>query len=183
MRRSVDQAFLDLRQAVAAWAGGRMKPGIHIFVYPPAWEAVMLVRFPAFSAECAASGWPITLVDVGQGFLAEVERRKGFVDQLAALEKESRDRLLHDLGVIAERYLLKVLKVPLDPPAVARILVNTGALATFASYSTTANALQYDGPASDALPANVIAFPGEGDERSLNLLCLRVDTNYRIPRI
>jgi len=183
MRRTVDQAFLDLRQAIASWAQGRVRPALRIFVYPPEAEAAMLARFPAFAQECAAAGWPVKLVDAGQGFLAEVTRRKGFVDQLTAVEKTSRARLLSDLGVVAERYLLRTLQAPLEPPAVARILVNAGALATFASYSAITNALHYDGSAASATGHNVIAFPGEGDERSLSLLGIRVDTNYRVPRI
>ncbi|MCL4552492.1 MAG: DUF1788 domain-containing protein [Candidatus Marsarchaeota archaeon] len=183
MRRSIDQAFLDLRQRIANWAQGTARAGIYIFVYPPEWEAVMLARFPSFASECADAGWPIEVIDVGQGFLSEVERRKGFADQLIALEKDDEGRLRHDLGVVAERYLLKMLKSPLASPSVARLVVNTGSLATFTSYSAITNALFTDGSDSGVPVPSVLAFPGEGDERSLNLLRLRADTNYRVPRI
>ncbi len=79
-----------------------------------------------------------------------------------------------------ERWLTKLLSTPLEPPAVCRLLVNTGALGTFVSYSAITNAL-HGGTALTAPAA--LAFPGEGDERYLNLLGLRVDTNYRVPRI
>ncbi len=104
MRRSIEDAFADLRAALAYWARSGAKPGIRIFVYPPEWEARMLTRFPRFAQECA-SVCPLEVVDVGQGFLAEVERRKGFVEQLTELEREGPQRALHDLGVVAQRYL------------------------------------------------------------------------------
>ncbi len=182
MRRSVDQAFIDLRQHLEDWAHSGMKPGIRIFVYPPEWEARMLARFPSFAEELAAKV-PLSLVDVGQGFLADIERRKGFVDRLAAVERQGAERLLGDLGEIGRRYLTRLLATPLGPPAVVRLLVNTGALGTFVSYSAITNALHGDGPACSVAAPSVLAFPGEGDERQLNLLRLRADTNYRVPRI
>lgn len=182
MRRSADQAFIDLRQHLEDWMHSGAKPGIHIFVYPPEWEARMLARFPIFAEEIAAR-LPLTLVDVGQGFLAELERRKGFVDRLAALERQGTERLLHDLGEIGHRYLTRLLATPLEPPAVARLLINTGALGTFVSYSAIANAMHVDGPARSVGAPTVLAFPGEGDQRQLNLMRLRADTNYRVPRI
>jgi hypothetical protein len=128
MRRTIDEAFRDLWEQVGAWALGHAKPGLRVFVYPPEWEPVMLSRFRAFADDCAATGRPVTLVDVGQAFLAELERRTGFVERLAQVERESRDRLLHDLGVIGRRAVEKVLREPHEPPAVCQVLINTGAL-------------------------------------------------------
>lgn len=182
MRRSVDQASIDLRQHLEEWVRSGAKPGIRIFVYPPEWEARMLARFPIFAKELAER-IPLSLVDVGQDFLAELERRKGFVDRLAALEPQGAERLLRDLGEIGQRYVTRLLGTPLEPPAVARLLVNTGALGTFVSYSAITNAMHGDGPACRVAAPSVLAFPGEGDERQLNLLRLRAETNYRVPRI
>lgn len=156
----------------------RSRPDIWVFVYPPEWEAVMLARFPSFAQSCAADGWPVVLEDVGQGFLREVQRRKGFADRLIETEQTSPGGALHDLGIVAGRYLTRVLAAPLEPPSVCRILVNTGALSTFVSYSAITNDLYGNVPSH-----SVLAFPGEGDDRSLNLLRLRVDTNYRVPRV
>jgi hypothetical protein len=184
MRRTIDEALFALRQQVAAWARGEARPGLRVFVYPPEWEAPMLARFPAFADECAAAGWPISVIDVGTGFLEEIARRPGFEERLAQLEQKGTDQLLNDLGVLGSRYVTRVLKAAVPEPAVCRVLVNAGALATFVSYSAIANALHGDaGDADGAVPCNVLAFPGEDDERSLNLLRLRVDTTYRIPRI
>lgn len=184
MKRSIDQAFLVLRQQVTVWARGEAKRDVRVFVYPPEWEPVMLARFQAFAEDCAAAGWPINLVDVGIGLLAELERRSGFVGSLEGLERDSRDRLLHDLGVVAERYFGGVLTEPLEAPAVCSLLINTGALGTFVSYSAITSALHSNGGDVGAVAApSALAFPGESDERSLNLLGLRLDTNYRIPRI
>src|SRR2546429_3378839 len=108
MRRSIDQAFLDLRQQLLQWRNADGRPEIRIFVYPPEWEALMLDRFPKFAEECAGH-CPISLVDLGQGFLGEVERRRGFIDRLGSLEAQAGpERVLHDLGEIARRYLLKL---------------------------------------------------------------------------
>jgi hypothetical protein len=181
VRRSIDQAFIDLRQHLLEWKQSGGKPGVRIFVYPPEWEALMLARFPAFVDQLAAN-YPLRLVDLGRGFLEEVERRKGFVDRLAQLGAQNQQRVLHDLGEIAQRYLAKLLATPLDPPYAGRLLINTGALGTFVSYSSIANALD-DVSSSEVVAPTVLAFPGEGDERSLNLMGLRADTNYRVPRI
>lgn len=182
MRRSADQSFIDLRQHLQDWMHSGAKPGINIFVYPPEWEARMLARFPIFADELA-DRVPLSLIDVGQIFLAEFDRRKGFVDRLAALERQRTERLLHDLGEIGYRYLTRLLASPLEPPAVARLLINTGTLGSFVSYSAIANAMHVDGPARSVGAPTVLAFPGEGDERQLNLMRLRADTNYRVPRI
>ncbi|HUX86803.1 MAG TPA: hypothetical protein VMW65_07355 [Chloroflexota bacterium] len=182
MRRSADQAFADLRRHLEDWKQAGAKPGLRIFVYPPEGEPRMLARFPLFAKEIGSTV-PISIVDVGQEFLAELERRNGLVDRLTRLEHEGTERLLRDLGELAHRYLTRLLATPLDPPALVRLLVNTGALGTFVSYSAITNALHGDGPARTVAALTVIAFPGEGDERQLNLLGLRADTNYRVPRI
>lgn len=182
MRRSIDQAFIDLQRHLENWMHTGAKPGIRIFVYPPEWEARVLFRFPIFASELSERV-PLSIVDVGQGLLAELEKREGLVDRLAALEQQSTERLLHDLGEIGHRYLTRLLATPLEPPAVARLIVNTGALATFVSFSAITNALHGDGPACSVAAPAILAFPGEGDERQLNLLRLRADTNYRVPRI
>ena len=182
MRRSLDQALVDLQQHLENWMQAGAKPGIRIFVYPPEWEAQMLSRFPAFADELA-DRIPLSIVDVGQGLLSELEKRKDLVERLAILERQGRERLLHDLGEIARRYLTRLLTTPLEPPAVARVLINTGALGSFVSYSAITNEMHVDGPTCTVAAPTVLAFPGEGDERQLNLMRLRSDTNYRLPRI
>ncbi len=179
MKRTIEQAFQALQEQIRGWGRGEARPDLRVFVYPPEWEPVVLSRFPGFAEQCAKRGHPIVLEDVGQGFLREVERRKGVVARLSLLDQSE---LLHDLGWIALSYLRRALTAPLKPPAVCRIFTNTGTLGTFVSYSAIANELS--GGAADALiPATVLAFPGEADDRSLNLLRLRVDTNYRVARI
>ncbi|MGE5620370.1 MAG: hypothetical protein ACM3US_14080 [Sphingomonadaceae bacterium] len=178
MRRSIEAGFDALRQKVREWGEGRGRPDIWVFVYPPEWEAQMLSRFPAFVESCEQAGWPVVLEDVGQGFLKEIQRRKGFADRLADLERKSTSSLLHDLGVIGGRYLTRLISTPLNPPYVCRLLVNTGSLGTAVSYSAITNDLYGNVPS----PC-VLAFPGDGDDRYLNLLGLRADTNYRVPRI
>ncbi len=51
MRRSIDQALLDLRGHVSEWGRRGARPGIWVFVYPPEWEATMLERLAAFLAQ------------------------------------------------------------------------------------------------------------------------------------
>jgi hypothetical protein len=183
MKRSVDQALLDLRAKIATWAAEPAGSGVYVFVYPPEWEAAMLSRFQQFAGDCESEGWHIDLVDVGQGFLEFIEAYGDLEDQLATVEREAGSRVLSDLNVLASDYLSEVLTTPLQPPAIARVLINTGALATLVSYSAICSGLRCDDAPPGAACRNVIAFPGEGDERSLNLLGLRSDTNYRIPRI
>jgi hypothetical protein len=89
--------------------------------------------------------------------------------------------MLNDLGWIGTTCLRRSIRAPLQDHTVCRIFMNTGALATFVSYSAVAN--EMGGTSDPRVPASVLAFPGEADERSLNLLRLRVDTNYRVPRI
>lgn len=182
MRRTVDEAFLDLRRALDVWVREGAKPEIRIFVYPPEWEARMLSRFPRFAEDMAPTA-PIDIVDAGKIFLAEVERRPGLEARLVEVEKRGPDGLLRDLGELGQRCLSRLLVAPLDPPAVARLLVNTGSLGTFVSYSAITNALHGGGPTASVAAPTVLAFPGEGDERQLNFMYLRPDTNYRVPRI
>ncbi len=178
MRRSIEDGFMALRQKVKEWAADNSRPDIWVFVYPPEWEAAMLARFPSFAESCGDEGWRVILEDVGQGFLHEVQRRKGLTDRLVEVERASTADALHDLGIVAARYLTRLLSSPLDPPAICRILVNTGALSAFVSYSAITNELH----ANVTAPC-ILAFPGEGDDRSLNLLRVRTDTNYRVPRV
>ena len=180
MRRSPEQALLDLRQHLIEWRRSGGRPNLRIFVYPPEWEALMLARFPEFARDCLPV-CPLAVVDLGPGFLAEIERRPGFAERLIEHEQKSGTRVLHDLGEIAGRYLARLLATPLEPPAFARLLVNPGALATFVSYSAIGNG-SYAGDDAIAAPT-VLAFPGEDDVRSLSLLRLRPDTNYRNTRI
>jgi hypothetical protein len=183
MRRTIDQALDDLRSQLANWLRDGGRPGLRLFVYPPEWEAAMLARLPAIAAEFAAKGQSIDVLDVGQGFAGELERRRGLIDRLTALERERPEGLLNDLGVLATNYLKRRLRTLPDPPAVARLVVNTGALGPFASYSALANDLEGAGPETAPAVPTVLAFPGEADDRSLNLLGLRQDTNYRVARM
>jgi hypothetical protein len=176
MRRTLEQAIEALRTQVHAWASETAKPDLRVFVYPPEWEHLMLSVMPAFSERCAADGEPVELVDLGQGFLRALRGRTGTAERLEGLD---RDEVLHDLGWIGTTYLRQVIRSPLAAASVCRLLVNAGALGTFVSYSAVANELG----GGSAIPATVLAFPGEADERSLNLLRLRVDTNYRVARI
>jgi hypothetical protein len=179
MKRTPEQAFEALRSQIRTWSRGEAKPDLRVFVYPPEWEPLMLSKLPAFAEKCASDGEPVELVDLGQGFLGELNQRDGLIERLQGLDREE---LLHDLAWVAATYLKRVIRASLAKGAVCRILVNTGALGTFASYSAVANELG-GGMTHPGIPATVLAFPGEGDERSLNLLRLRVDTNYRVPRI
>lgn len=179
MKRTQDEAFDALRDQIVSWARGDARADLRIFVYPPEWEAVVLARMPVFADQCSNTGYPVVIEDVGQGFLAEVDRRPGLIDRLESLDTSDQ---LHDLGWIGTSYLRKAIQEPLAEGLVCRIFVNLGALGTFVSYSSIANELGGEGSGS-SIPATVLSFPGEGDERSLNLLRLRVDTSYRVARI
>lgn len=180
MRRTLDDALLALREQVKAWAVGKAAPDVRVFVYPPEWEAMMLQRLPAFAEDRAKEGMPIDVIDVGRAFQMVVEER-GAEQQLAALEKRARNQLLDNLRVLGSEAVESALRAPLPGSAVCRLLINTGSLATFVSYSAITNDLH--GTSEGPIVPVVIAFPGEADERSLNLLGLRPDTNYRVPRI
>jgi hypothetical protein len=169
---------MALREHVRALAERRVRPAATVFVYAAEQEAAALARFPRFVEECAADGRPVEMVDVGQGFRAELERRPAMVEQLERLEATASGRAIGDLATHARRYAQGELTRPPEPPALCRLLVNTGSLGTLISYSALTNGL----PESDQAPV-VIAFPGEDDQRSLNLLGLRGDMNYRIARI
>ncbi len=176
MRRTVGQALQALRAQVRSWAKGEQRPQLKVFVYPPEWEAVMLDRLASFAETWDANGDPVELEDVGAGFLRELESREGLVNELSRLQQPE---LLHDLGTLATTYLKAAITRPLRNGCACRLLVNTGSLGPFVSYSAITNELAGPG----RTPAVVLAFPGDADERSLNLLGLRVDTDYRVPRV
>lgn len=178
MRRSLDDAFLALREHVRALAEGRVRPTAVVFVYAAEQEAAALARFPCFAAVCAEAGRPIELVDAGQGFRRELERRPEMLERLERLEQTAGQRAVSDLATLAGQFVEGELTRAPEPPALCRLLVNTGALGTLVSYSALTNALPEDAQAPVA-----IAFPGDDDQRSLNLLGLRGDMNYRIPRV
>lgn len=180
MRRTVEQALEDLRAQIRDWQSGAARPDVRVLVYEPELEPIMLQRLPTFAGALADEGTPVEIIDVGQGFLAEVDRRKGFADRLNEAEQKDPWRAKNDMHQLADRYLKKLLETTVEPPAVCRIMINTGSLATLVSFSAITN--EFFG--EDRCPSpNVLAFPGEGDERSLNLLRLRSDTNYRVARI
>ena len=169
-----------IRDRIKAWASGKTQPDVRVFVYPPEWEALMLQRLRQFGEDCAAEQMPIEIVDVAQAFRTVVEER-GAEPQLAALEKRASSQLLANLRVLGTEAVEGVLRAPLPDGVACRLLVNTGSLATFVSYSAITN--EHHGSTEAPPIPVVIAFPGEADERSLNLLGLRPDTNYRVPRI
>ncbi len=178
MRRMLDDALQALREQLRAWAKQQARPDVRVLVYPPEWEAAMLARLPNFAVECAEAGMPLELVDVGQRFRAELERRP---QRLAALLRDDgagKASVPRDLGMIAAPLVTGLIQDELTPPAICRILTNTGTLATFTSYSAIVNRL-YDAVAAPV----VLLFPGEGDERALNILGLRADPSYRVPRL
>jgi hypothetical protein len=177
MRRSLDDALAALRQLIDDWAHGRAGQSLRLLVYPPEWEAALLARLPVFAATSAAAGHSFELVDAGQVLLDALDQQDD-AEALIEEEKLGQDLLLSDLNLIATERLVALLQQPLPPPNICRLVCNSGALATIISYSAVAN----QAAASLQAPA-VIAFPGEGDERSLNLLRLRHDASYRIPRI
>lgn len=179
MRRSLDEAFLALREQVKAWASGAPND-IRVFVYPPEWEAQVLARLPAWAADRATEGYAVELVDIGQAFREVIRRRKA-ASVIASLERRALAQALESVRALAREAIIGSIRQPLEPPRVARLIVNTGALATIASYSAITN--EFHG-AAERPPAPVaIAFPGEGDDRTLSLLNLRPDANYRVPRI
>jgi hypothetical protein len=179
VRRSIADALLALREQVKAWAGGAPYD-VRVFVYPPEWEGQMQARIPAWAKERAAEGHAVEVVDIGQAF-REVVRRRGAETAIAALERRSPAQAMDSLRGLAREAIVGAIRRPLEPPHVARLIVNTGSLATFSSYSAITN--EFHG-AAERPPAPVaICFPGEGDDRTLSLLHLRPDANYRVPRI
>jgi hypothetical protein len=178
VRRSLDDGFLALREHVRALAERRVRPAAVVFVYAAEQEAAALARFPRFAKECAAEGRPIELVDAGQGFCRELELQSEMLKRLEQLEQTAAERVVSDLATLAQQFVQDELTRWPEPPALCRLLVNSGALGTLVSYSALTNGLP-----EDAQAPVVIAFPGEDDQRSLNLLGLRGDMNYRIPRV
>ena len=178
MRRTLDDTLLALREHLQAWAWHQARPDVRVLVYPPEWEAAMLARVPSFASECATAGLPIELVDIGHRFLDELERRPHRLEMLLRDDASRKATVARDLGMIAASLLTQVIQADLAPPAICRILTNTATLATFTSYSAVLNRL-YDGVTTPV----VLLFPGEGDDRALNILGLRSDPSYRVPRI
>jgi hypothetical protein len=180
MRRTVNETITALRRQVEAWANGAA-PDIRVMVYPPEYEAAMLERLPGFAQDLAEAGLPMDVVDIGLRFADSVDEAPARFEGIKALEAAKPERAAEDLGVLAQRVVHQALQADLPDGAVCRVLINVGALATLVSYSAITN--EYFGSTERQAPATVIAFPGEGDDRSLNLLGLRVDTNYRVARI
>ncbi|MDQ2786770.1 MAG: DUF1788 domain-containing protein [Chloroflexota bacterium] len=178
MRRTLDEALIALRHTVDGWARGDVRPDVRVFVYPPEREVEMLARLRSFVQERAMAGQQIALLDVGTLLLQEVERRVGMSERLAQQEERDRRRLAQDLEQFATRAVRNAILAPHDSATVCRLLLNTGTLATTISYSALLNDIH-----DTVTTPSILAFPGEGDERSLNLLGLRSDTSYRVPRI
>ncbi len=178
MRRTLDDALLALREQLRAWASGRVRPDVRVLVYAPEYEAEMLARLPAFETECAANTLSIEVVDVGQRFRDELQSRPHRLQTLLQDDAVGKASVPGDLGTIAVRMMEGLITGTPSSAAVCRVLANTGSLATLISYSAIANRL-YDGV---SLPV-VLLFPGEGDDRALNILGLRSDPTYRVPRI
>lgn len=179
MRRSIDDALLALREQVKAWAAGAPND-VRVFVYPPEWEAQILARLPAWAKARADEGYAVDVVDMGRAF-REVVRRRRAETAIAGLERRAPAQAMESLRGLAREAIVGAIRQPLEAPRVARLIVNTGSLATISSYSAITN--EFHG-AAERPPAPVaIAFPGEGDDRALSLLNLRPDANYRVPRI
>ena len=182
MKRTPDQALAALESQIRTWARTPRPPEIRILDYPPEQEAVMLGRIRSLVRRLEEEGLQVEVEDVGQGFRAALEGQP-VVERLLALDGSQDRHIIHDLGVLASRYLRDLFRRPPSAGAVCRLLVNSGALATVTSYSAVTNELYgAKGEAGPAAPA-IIAFPGEADDRSMNLLGLRRETNYRTPRI
>jgi len=183
MKRTLEQTLAALENQIRTWASAPGSPEIRVLAYPPEWEAVMLARIGDLVRRLEEEGHRVEVEDVGQGFLATLERRAALVERLVASEGKEERQVVHDLGVLASRYLGELFRRPLGPGAVCRLVVNTGALAAVTSYSAVMNELHgakgEGGPGAPTL----VAFPGEADDRSLNLLGLRRETNYRTARI
>lgn len=179
MRRTFDDALLALREQVKAWAAGAT-PDIRVFVYPPDWEARMLDRLRSWAEERRAEGLGVELIDMGAEWLRVLEER-GADEALERQEARSEELLLSSLRVLGKEAVDETLRRPLPNGDIARVLTNTGVLATTVSYSAITNELH--GAAIHSPVPVVICFPGEADDRALSLLGLRPDTNYRVPRI
>ncbi len=181
MRRSVEDALLAFRGQVKAWAAGEAAADIRVLVYPPEHEPLMLVRLPQVADDLTQEGHAVDVVDVGEAFRQDLESMPQRLDRMRELERTGTDKLLRTLGQLAERTVMRLLAQPLPDGTVCRLVINTGSLGVFVSYSAITNQLQ--GSTETQTPPTVIAFPGEGDDRSLDLLGLRADTNYRVARV
>lgn len=179
MRRSLEDVLLALRQQLQAWAAGA-SPDVRVLVYPPEWEALLLSRLPQWVSAREAEGLDVEVIDLGQAFRQRILDRD-LAEDLAGLERRSLRQALSDLGTIADAVVEGCITRPAPSARHTRLLTNSGSLAAFVSYSTITNA--YYGAAKRPACPVVIAFPGEADERSLSLLGLRADSNYRVPRI
>lgn len=180
MRRTIDETLEALHRQVRAWSEGAAAD-IRVMVYPPEQEPTMLERLPSFSEALNKEGLTIDLVDIGQRFREAMEGAPARLTGVRALEAEAADQAVNDFSRLAHRTVEETLESPLPDGAVCRVLSNIGALATLVSYSAITN--DYSGSTDRQVPPTVMAFPGDADERSLNLLGLRVDTNYRVARI
>jgi hypothetical protein len=178
VRRTLNDTLLALRDQLRVWSSGHARQDLRVLVYAPEYEAEMLARLPEFEAECAAAGLPVEVIDVGQRFRAELESRQIRMQTLLRDDAAGKPGVPRDLGTMASRLVDGLITAEQVPPAVCRLLSNTGSLATLISYSAIANRL-YD---SVRTPV-VLLFPGEGDDRALNILGLRSDPTYRVPRI
>lgn len=178
MRRTLDDTLLALREQLRAWSSGRAKPDVRVLVYAPEHEAELLARLPAFTEECADAGLPVEVIDVGWRFRDELESRPTRLQTLLRDDAAGKASIPRDLGMIASGMVTELITAKGTPPAICRLLSNTGSLATLISYSAVVNGI-YD---TVSLPV-VLLFPGEGDDRALNILGLRSDPNYRVPRI
>lgn len=174
----MDDALLALRQQAKAWAAGAPSD-VRVFVYPPQWEALMLAKLPAWVKDRANEGINVDVVDVGQEFRAVIERRKAR-ERLVALERRAPAQAIEGARALAREAVVGAIRRPHAADVTCRLLINTGSLATIASYSAITN--EFHG-AAERPPATVIAFPGEGDDRALSMLNLRADANYRVPRV
>jgi hypothetical protein len=181
MRRSPEDAVQALRTQVMDWGRNEVKPDLRILAYPPEWEAGMIRRIRALAAELEHANLPVDVVDAGAELVANVVARSGLRDRLEQSDLKDPEKAYDDLSYLATTALVKVLKRPLPDGHVARVVVNTGGLATLVSYSQITS--EFVGTDSALGGATVLAFPGDADERSLNLLHLRIDTSYRAPRI
>ena len=179
MRRSLEDGLLALRQQLQTWTAGAA-PDVRVFVYPPEWEALFISRLPAWIDARTSEGLNIELIDLGQEFRKQVEA-DDLASDLADLERYSLHQGIGDMGTLAQKVVERFITTPDTDGVTCRLLVNSGALATLVSYSAITNSF-YGAAKRPACPV-VIAFPGDADERSLSLLGLRADSNYRVPRI
>ena len=140
----------------------------------------MLARLPEWASQQTQAGMLIEVVDIGQAFARTVEARRA-ARPLVAMEKRGSSGLMESLRTLAWETVKGEIQRPVESGTVARILINTGSLATIVSYSAITN--EFHGAAERPPAPVVIAFPGEGDDRALSLLNLRPDANYRVPRI